>query len=258
MDFTYKKYEQLLVCFREAGYYFTTFEDYILHGDAEQFSKCVILRHDVDRYPTHALRMAEIEEGLVIRATYYFRTIASVFKTDIIKQIHMLGHEIGYHYEDLSICKGNNERALEHFNSNLGKLRRICPVSTICMHGSPLSRWDNKTLWNRYDYRNYGIIADTSLDVNYNEIFYISDNGRGWNKTGVSIRDKVQSEYCIPISGTNHLIKLIQSGALPHRIMINVHPDTFYGIGAGYFVNWAKIVVKNAVKWIIVKFKLIK
>ncbi len=36
--------------------------------------KVVILRHDVDRKPENALKMAEIEREFDIPATYYFRS----------------------------------------------------------------------------------------------------------------------------------------------------------------------------------------
>jgi hypothetical protein len=64
----------------------------------------------------------------------------------VIKEIHDLGHEIGYHYENLTTCMGNMEAAIDDFQRNLEKLRKIAPVSTICMHGSPRSRWDSRDL----------------------------------------------------------------------------------------------------------------
>jgi hypothetical protein len=45
----------------------------------------------------------------------------------------------------------------------LEKLREFYPVKTICMHGSPLSKYDNKKIWEKYDYRDYGIIAEPSF-----------------------------------------------------------------------------------------------
>ncbi len=60
------------------------------------------------------------------------------------------------------------------------------------MHGSPLSKFDNKKIWEKYDYRDYGIIADPSFDIDYNEVFYITDTGRSWNNSKASVRDKVK------------------------------------------------------------------
>ncbi len=62
------------------------------------------------------------------------------------------------------------------------------------MHGSPLSKYDNKKIWEKYDYRDYGIIADPSFDIDYDEVFYITDTGRSWNNSNVSIRDKVTKQ----------------------------------------------------------------
>jgi len=46
--------------------------------------------------------MARLENELGIKATYFFRTIPHTFKPEIIKEIAGMGHEIGYHYENLS------------------------------------------------------------------------------------------------------------------------------------------------------------
>ena len=42
--------------------------------------------------------------------------------------------------------------AIDDFRLNLEKLRKLYPVKTICMHGSPFSKWDNRDLWKKYDY----------------------------------------------------------------------------------------------------------
>jgi hypothetical protein len=83
------------------------------------------------------------------------------------------------------------ELALDDFRLNLEKLRKLYPVKTICMHGSPLSKWDNRDLWKRYDYRDYGIIAEPYFDLDFDEVFYLTDTGRSWNNSKASVRDKV-------------------------------------------------------------------
>ena len=47
-------------------------------------------------------------------------------------------------------------------------------------------------------------------------------------KLPVSVRDKVESGFDIPIRNTNHLIELAKEGCLPGRIMINVHPQRWH------------------------------
>jgi len=61
------------------------------------------------------------------------------------------------------------------------------------MHGSPLSKWDNRDLWKRYNYRDFGIIGEPYFDVNFDKVLYLTDTGRRWDGEGVSVRDKVTS-----------------------------------------------------------------
>ena len=92
------------------------------------------------------------------------------YDEEIIKQIADLGHEIGYHYENLSTCGGDLRLSIDDFRLNLEKLRKIYPVETICMHGSPLSKFDNRKLWERYDYRDFGIIGEPYFDIYFGYI----------------------------------------------------------------------------------------
>ena len=102
-DFTVKKLEEFLSRIK-----FNCINVYgILKYIEENPAKGLILRHDVDRSPQNALIFAQKEQQYGIRSTYYFRATKNSFREDIIKQIYELGHEIGYHYEDLSNAQGN-------------------------------------------------------------------------------------------------------------------------------------------------------
>src|SRR6056297_3010910 len=98
--------------------------------------------------------------------------------------------------------------------------------------GSPLSKWDSKMLWeNRqgtgqeYNYRTYGILGEPYFDIDYNEVFYLTDTGRRWNNAGASVRDKVASGFSISVKSTSHIMKLAQENRLPDKIMLNTHPQ---------------------------------
>lgn len=255
-EFTFNSYENIIQAFQSNDYNIVTFSEYI--KTEEKKGKYLILRHDVDRFPLQTLQMARLEAVKGIKSTYFFRIIPAVFKPEILAEVASLGHEIGYHYEDLTLCNGNHEKAIEHFKYFLEQLRNFFPVQTICMHGSPMSKWDNKTIWEKFDFRNYGIIADTSLNIDYNRVFYISDNGRAWNRLSVSIRDKVDSELKIPIKNTHNLVYLIRNNKIHDQVMLNIHPDTFFDFGLSYLFNWGFIETKNIVKWFVVKFGLWK
>jgi hypothetical protein len=218
--------------------------------------KVLFMRHDVDRGLLKTQKMAELEAAAGIFTSYYFRGVSNVAKPDVIKKVRDLGHEIGYHYEELSICNGNYEKAYDLFRKNLDFIRQFYPVKTICMHGSPLSKWDNKLFWEKYTKSDFNISLDATTDIDYNITFYITDSGMGWNKGSVTVRDKVNSHFNIPIRNTTHLQSLLLSGELPNSILLNTHPttfssNTFYSI-TNRFVHKAK----NIPKYIIVKSKI--
>ena len=85
--------------------------------------------------------------------------------------------------------------AIESFSENLEMLRKIVTVKTICMHGSPMSRWDSRLLWKYYDYRDFGIIGEPYFDIDFDQVLYLTDTGRCWNGESVSIRDKASGHH---------------------------------------------------------------
>ena len=50
--------------------------------------------------------MAQLEADMGNRGTYYFRIVPESFDPQIIENIAELGHEVGYHYEDVSLVIG--------------------------------------------------------------------------------------------------------------------------------------------------------
>lgn len=253
-DFTLKIYKKLPQELLANSYSFQTLQDFIKRPQ----DKTIILRHDVDRKPKNALIIAKIEKRARIKASYYFRIVKESYDKNIIRQIADMGHEIGYHYEDLSLCKGDYEAAIRHFEINLGKFRKIYPVKTICMHGSPLSKWDNRDLWKKYDYRDFGIIAEPYFDIDFNDVFYLTDTGRRWDGSDVSVRDKVaikgQNAFDnLKFRSTMDIINAAQKGLLPDRIMINTHPQRWDDFGIAWCWELISQNMKNVIKRLIVK-----
>ena len=248
-DFTVRKYKELLDAFKKAGYEFQTVESYV----KKPINRVVVLRHDVDSWPQNALQMAELENELGIKSTYYFRKSWLSFQERIVQKIVGYGYEIGYHYEDLSVAKGNYEKAIKRFSENLSFFRQYYPVTTIAMHGRPLSKYDSKDLWNKYNYHSYGLLAEPYLDFDFNEILYLTDTGNRWDGGKYSIRDCVRSKYAYNIHTTDELIKHIRGGLLPNKIMLNVHParwndDYFKWMLRYYILTLPKLFIKKTVK----------
>src|SRR4051812_6000720 len=74
-DFTLKGYETLLKQAVDSGYQFCSFENI----DVDNSGKICYLRHDIDADVTAALKLAEIENSLGIRATYFFMLRSPVY-----------------------------------------------------------------------------------------------------------------------------------------------------------------------------------
>ena len=161
----------------------------------------------------------------------------------------------GYHYEDLAIARGDLSKAMAHFGTRPAQFRHIYPVTTICMHGSPLSRHHNRALWKTYDYREYGIIGEPYFDVDYTKVFYLTDTAGKWNHAGASIRDRVESGFDIRVNSTAHLADLAGQGALPEQVMINAHPHRWFDFGVGWVKEFVGQNIKNVVKSALVKFR---
>lgn len=241
-DFTLTKYEFLIRQFLTSGYEPISFSDYLLKRN--KVIKILVLRHDIDKKPENALKMAQVEHRLDARSSYYFRTSKDSFVVTIIKKIVNLGHEIGYHYEDLSSAKGDEYKAIELFKKNLEKFRKHYPVKTICMHGSPLSKWDNLDIWRRFDYRKYGIIGEPYSDMDFNKVLYLTDTGRRWNGERANIRDKTNRPLHHSFRRTDDIIRALQENELPSEIMINIHPQRW----DNNFFKWLTELVLQRVK----------
>jgi len=189
-DFTVKIYKNLLASFISAGYSFQTYRDFT----TQPKEKTIILRHDVDARKNHSLQFAKIQHEMGIVGTYYFRMVPQSFDEGVIREIASMGHEIGYHYEDMDFAKGDVDKAYEMAKKHLAQLREVAEVKTICMHGSPRSPYDNKEVWKKYDYRELGIIAEPYFDLDFSKVLYLTDTGRRWDGEKVSIRDKAPGE----------------------------------------------------------------
>ncbi|REK48040.1 MAG: hypothetical protein DWQ48_11195 [Bacteroidetes bacterium] len=250
-DFTLDVYSELIDAIGK-NYPVLTYEKFT---ELNPVGRSYVLRHDVDLLPYRSVEIARLESGKGIQGTYYFRIVPQSFDVKAIREIADMGHEIGYHYEDLALCNGNFEKAYEQFQRNLEKIRMIYPVRTICMHGSPLSKWDNLKLWDVYDYRNHGIISEPYFDTDFKKVFYITDTSRSWNAGQYSIRDKVNDSFRIGISSTYDLIEKIRNNELPMQVMQNVHPQRWTNQLGGWTKELIWQNVKNVAKGILNKLK---
>jgi hypothetical protein len=247
-DFTLSTLERLLTALLKNGYTFVTFEDYLTHKTT---GKQIILRHDVDALAQNSLDAALMEHRLGIKGTYYFRIVKQSNKPKIILEIASLGHEIGYHYEDLAVANGNREQAIKTFEKNLEYFRTYYPIKTICMHGSPVSKWDNRKLWESYDYKKYGIIGEPYFEIDFNKFLYLTDTGRMWDGHKVSVRDKMPSSSLHHLSFSTTFDIINWADKLPDQIMITTHPQRWNNNKSRWILELVFQNSKNLIKRLI-------
>ncbi|TAJ13600.1 hypothetical protein DMA11_08560 [Marinilabiliaceae bacterium JC017] len=245
-DFTLLKYQELLYTIQKSRCLIRTFADVCESGVS---MPAFVLRHDVDRRPGNALRMARIEQIMGVKASYYFRIVKGSYDPDIICRIHEMGHEIGYHYEDLSLAKGDMQKARETFVTHLNQLRTLVPVKTITMQGSPLSAFDNRKILEYLNFGDLEILGEPYLLMKPAIWDYFTDTGRRWNGDRVNRRDKLSQMIKHKVVHTNDLIRVIDEKELKAHVMLNIHPERW----DDNWLPWIKQLVwqnvKNPVKY---------
>lgn len=259
LDFTIKQYEVLLTALQQRNYTFQTFSDYLM----QPAERVIMLRHDVDDRKRNSLIFAKLLHTRGIKGSFYFRMVPESMDKEVIRQIASMGHEIGYHYEDMDFARKQNPADTEEsglydlawslFRKHLDQLREICPVTTISMHGSPRSKYDNKALWQKYSFRDLGIIGEPYLDIDFNEVAYLTDTGRRWNGYDVSIRDKVEGRFNFNFRSTQQIIEHIDQ--LPDKIMFTFHPQRWTDNPGRWLQEFLMQNMKNVVKGALVKRK---
>ena len=246
--FTMPAYADLLDAITEAGYDCLTVREYLTAGRLPE--RFVVLRHDVDRKPGNAERMAELEAEYGVRATYYYRT--RTFSRDRVERVEDLGHEVGYHYEDYADAGGDHEIAHALFRNNLRVFRRACSIDTVCMHGNPLSPYDNHDLWTGFgtpDLADYDLVGDAYLTMDFVDVPYFSDTGRTWKDVPTNVERRAVGCYDKPVSAdtTAELVSLLENRELDRACLL-VHPNRWVDSLPELVVERSKERAANLVK----------
>ena len=96
-------FSKLIEFFKEHNFKFV---DYFSYKNSKQPS--VIFRHDIDFSLEDALKIATLEEKLLVKATYFFMLTTNTYNTfslrskEIIKEIKNKGHNISLHFDPTS------------------------------------------------------------------------------------------------------------------------------------------------------------
>jgi len=208
--FTFAQYEELLKILSDTNFIVLPINEF---KDSINDSKIMFgMRHDVDRHPFKALKMAHIESRYNIRSSYYILATAKYYGKftdeginryhcldDLYREIYNLGDEIGIHNDLLTVMI---KRGLDPFQFNKDEIDYYKSLGIVVngsvAHGSTIA---NETVSNYQifsdfaeseyvtyegkDYRigehsmsEYGFEYEANF-VNYTK--YYSDSGGNWN-----------------------------------------------------------------------------
>lgn len=241
-DYTYEVYERLLDSALTNGYEILTVREYVSHDSHPE--RYVVMRHDVDRKPENALDMARIEAEAGVSATYYFRAIDKTFRPDLFEKIEDLGHEVGYHYEDVDTADGDVSAACTSFGDNLERFRQYVDVDTVAMHGNPLTPHDNREMWEAADPDDYGLLGEAYLSADFTDVVYFTDTNRTWidEKTIVNDWPVGPASKPVEVDTTFDLMALLEAEQLP-RLYLSAHPNRW----AETYAEWMNEVAKDRI-----------
>lgn len=169
------EYRAILELALEHGYTVTSLLDWYEH-DFYPGKKVFILRHDVDYDAEGAFRMYQIEKGLGVRSTFYYRWYTLQAQT--MKEIHENGFEVSLHFETLATyCRSKkitnaSQLTEKDYEEAYKKLleeidffeKEFWKIKTICSHGDHRNRLigiPNHALLQGKDLSNLGIYFET-------------------------------------------------------------------------------------------------
>ncbi len=154
------------------GYHFVSFEE----SKALKSMKYVILRHDVDISLERAVRVAEIERNLAVSSTFFlmlhspFYNLMDEESSRYVKQLHALGHWIGYHY-DLGMLGSKPKLVLEAEVELVSRFFQT-PITMIALH-NPTS----------YSKKSFEVPENDVYSCQFfSEIKYVSDSLQRWRE----------------------------------------------------------------------------
>lgn len=178
MDFTYSGYIHLMQKLRNSQYRAVSYHDW------EQTDKCVILRHDIDYSLSKAVELANLEQALGVRSTYFVLLSGdfyNVFSKESCKKLRIIlscGHELGLHFDETKYPDqmGNPDEISNRIQEEAASLSKVLdvPVTIMSMHRPSKAILES----------NLSIpgIINSYGNVFFKEFKYLSDSRRRWKE----------------------------------------------------------------------------
>lgn len=183
-DFTYRAFEAF--CQAAAGKPVFTVDNWLARIPPP--TPAVLLRFDIDYREPHALQLARVAARWGLHGSFYFRHHRDGFALDTMRAVACLGHEVGYHFETLDLCRGDFEQAEALFISHIADLRAAgFEIRTAAAHGALPTA---PTYQNNLDLlarkpellEQVGLLGETTLSIDFGHVVYISDALWRWRQ----------------------------------------------------------------------------
>ncbi len=180
--FTYEEYTNLLRALKDRDYSFSFFSEGS-ESRSRPMGPSVYLRHDVDRNPSSARTMAEIEQDLDVQSTFFllvrtdFYNVFSKANSEIVYDILEMNHRLGLHFDCAAYSGSLNESLLiEHVQKEIGLLESFFGIE---IRGVSFHRPDDWILETKVDLPEPLV---STYDQEYTEdITYLSDSRGVWS-----------------------------------------------------------------------------
>ena len=118
-----------------------------------------------------------------------------------------------------------------------------------------MSSWDNRRLWERYDFNDYGLIGECYLSIDYTKVAYLTDTGRTWNDTAANVRDRISVQQDLGgIVSTDDLISALEEDWYGHWL-VQTHPQRWARTGWEWPFYFAHDTLANSAKRVLVPLR---
>ncbi len=187
-DFSYNHYRGVLKKALRMNFVITNFRDY---PQVQKSAKIIILRHDIDSFPERDLKIAQIENHLSIKSTFFVRVHGeyySPFEKNTFKnlqEILKLGHEIGLHFEARLLAPDWKMNRIEVFKREKRVLEEMLGLKIISAAehaylGRPENFWKNH-FFTQVSKAKVGI-KNYPQEKRFQKFHYLSDSLGHWRE----------------------------------------------------------------------------
>lgn len=229
----------------------------------------LVLKHDVETDVNRAYELAKIEMRYGHLGTFYVQAYLLDQPENIrmLKEIQAMGHEVSYHYDVLDSCKGDLEKAISEFRTNVAKFREHgFEVKTLCQHGNPIVErvgyHSNRDFFRSEKVQAlFGEMCDVMVDLKDKaqiDYDYYSDAGRKFKFIFDPITNDISpsDEKNISYDNLSVLHEVLVSAQ--KNAIISTHPHRWTNSAAVYVIKAGLFKLIKAVAKLLLKIPFMK